>query len=189
MTTLQNKNCKRQSKSYKSYYINRFIGMKMASDMLQMGLYPNAKEITESFACFEAALNYLPYDSTDNITAICIGDGHTPRTAAMFAFRTKWNCISIDPEMKKINYNIQRLQTKRAYIEDVVLEFDHPVVIIQCHSHAKLSDCLANISAPVRSVVAMPCCVKQYCDIDPITEYEDEWVWSPCNRIKIWFDI
>ena len=57
----------------------------------------NAKELSESFACFNAARvhlaeTFLPSDP--HVTLLAIGDGLTPRTAALFAFRTAWRSSS-----------------------------------------------------------------------------------------------
>ena len=35
------------------------------------------------------------------VLCICIGDGTTPRTAALAAYLTAWNCVSVDPAMRE----------------------------------------------------------------------------------------
>jgi hypothetical protein len=59
-------------------------------------VFPNAKELTESFAANNAirihlAGEYTPGD--ERVTVIAVGDGNTPRTAALCAFLTKWQCV------------------------------------------------------------------------------------------------
>ncbi|MDD4352708.1 MAG: hypothetical protein PHU71_07090 [Candidatus Gracilibacteria bacterium] len=47
-------------------YMDEFIkNWKSASDLLILGIYPNAKEITESYAAFNCVRNKLKYDLSD----------------------------------------------------------------------------------------------------------------------------
>ncbi|CAF4573016.1 unnamed protein product, partial [Rotaria magnacalcarata] len=79
-----------------------------------LGLFPNAKEITESYAVWAALRRFIfsrfeksSSKSIDSIPStdhrqnaiIVVGDGMTPRTAALCAYLTKglWQCYSIDP--------------------------------------------------------------------------------------------
>ena len=129
-------------------------------------------------------------ERSQNITAVCVGDGTKPRTAAMFCFRSAWNAVSIDPSLRLKSYNINRLSLIRDKIENVSLTYDHPVVIVQPHSHAKLEDCLQTIKAPVRHAVCIPCCVPQYVrNRSPDLEYQDENIWSPCNTVKVFLNL
>lgn len=67
---------------HSTYYIDQFIGLKSAGDMLNLGLFPNAKEITESYAMFEATRKLYPLVKHEEpATCIVIGDGVKPRTA------------------------------------------------------------------------------------------------------------
>ena len=133
-------------------YLNEFIKLnKSAADMLHLGLFPNAKEITESYAAFNAVrTKFKQYELSDpNVTVVSVGDGRTPRTAALFAFRTKWNCISIDPllDTKKISYweeNIKRLKCYPNKVEDLDLMYEK-LVIVMVHSHANLRNTLDHI--------------------------------------------
>jgi hypothetical protein len=49
------------------------------------------------------------------VTCVAIGDGNTPRTAALFAFLTRWHCVAVDPEMVE-----WREWKKRRGVDDVV---------------------------------------------------------------------
>lgn len=183
---LKNTSFEKHAKRYHSYYINRFISMNCAVDMLRLGLFPNAKEITESYGAFEALCRFPEYDvKNPTINIVCVGDGTTPRTAATFAFRTKWNCYSIDPLLKHVN-GIHRLQQYRKKIEECSFTFDTPTIICCVHSHAKLKECLKSIRAPELSIISIPCCVPQYLDVEPDIEYKDSNIWSPENTVKIW---
>lgn len=175
-------------------YMNEFIKMnKSGSDMLHLGLFPDAKEITESYGALNAVRTKLKqYDFDDpSVTLVSVGDGTTPRTAALFAFRTKWQCISIDPLLKNCMHyeeNIQRLTCYNSKVEDLDpsrLSFDK-VVIVAVHSHASLQNILQHVKGKIRSLVAIPCCVPYVHDsIKPI-EYSDSGIWSPKNRVKVW---
>jgi hypothetical protein len=174
-------------------YMNEFIRLnKSASDMLQLGLFPDAKEITESYGAYNAVMTKLKqYDPNDQeVTLVSVGDGTTPRTASLFAFRTKWNCISVDPLIKqdKIQYweeNIQRLTCLPNTVEDINLLYDK-VVIVAVHSHANLQNILCHVGGTVRSIVAIPCCVPyKHESIKPI-EYQDSGIWSPMNKVMVW---
>jgi len=161
--------------------------------MLKLGLFPNAKEITESMAAYHAVRWLLvpklgiKFDNP-NIKVVCVGDGHTPRTAALFAFRSAWQVTSIDPRLREVHWNIERLMCYRSKIEDMNLEYeqyDH-VIIVCVHSHATISACLKHIHAPCRSVVAMECCIPLDIPGIPYTGFVDTDVWSPKNTIKVW---
>jgi len=175
-------------------YLNEFIKLnKSGSDMLHLGLFPDAKEITESYGALNAVRTKLKqYDFNDpTVTLVSVGDGTTPRTAALFAFRTKWQCISIDPLLKDCydyEEKIQRLTCYGSRVEDIHpsrLEFD-TVVIVAVHSHASLQNILSHVKGKVRSLVAIPCCVPCIHEsIRPI-EYADSGIWSPKNIVKVW---
>jgi hypothetical protein len=184
-TQFKNHSIMKNSKKFHNFYGNRFIGMKCAPDMLKVGLYPNLKEITESFAAFEATL-HLEYEYNDpNVNVVCVGDGVSPRTAAMFAYRSKWTVCSVDPSLRNKSWNIHRYTGYTAKIEDVSLNFDTPTLIVCVHSHAKLTNCLNSIKAPIRHVINIPCCVKP--DIGkPFFSYEDIHIHSPMNRVEIY---
>lgn len=82
--------------------VDRFLSWECGRFLLGLGLFPDTKEISESMACMHAALERLGDafgpSQTDTL-AVCIGDGRTPRTAALLAMRTKWDCVSIDPAL------------------------------------------------------------------------------------------
>jgi len=182
----------KQSEKRHSRYLDIFIGCKCAPDLLEHRLFPNTKEITESFAMYDAS-GKLPegYEwNRKNVTCVVVGDGTKPRTGAMFAYRTAWNVVSIDPNMSNTYYgDINRFKTYKNRIEDLKLEFNENTVIVLPHSHAKIQDCLDSIKAPKRSIITMDCCVKNNLDTKPDVVYNDLDVWSPMNEIKIWRDV
>ena len=82
-------------------YIDEFVRLSSAPTMLELNLFPNSKEISESMAMWEAYRKFLAKhcaDFTDEDAFIAVGDGATPRTAALFAFLGKGGtCFAIDP--------------------------------------------------------------------------------------------
>ena len=174
-------------------HIEEFFKLKCAGDMLNLGLFPNAKEVTESMGAYHAVRWLLApklglrFDDPA-IAMVCVGDGHTPRTAAMFAFRSAWMCYSVDPLLRKELWDVCRLQCYARKIEDSIMHFPlyDRVIIVCVHSHASLGSCLKHIIAPKRSVVAMECCIPLDIPGAPYVGFTDQDVWSPKNTIKIW---
>lgn len=180
---------KTQKQTYRSRYLDWFLASKCGVDLQALRVFPNAKEITESFAMFEAT-KYLcnPFFwNNPDVQCFCIGDGHKPRTAAMFAFRTAWNCFSVDPDLANLMYDVKRLTLVRKKIEDYAHKTDKPCVLILPHSHARIEDCLQSIQSPQKVIITMDCCVNnQIPNREPYLEYEDNDVWSPKNKIRIY---
>ncbi|MBU4001349.1 MAG: hypothetical protein KKB94_03425, partial [Proteobacteria bacterium] len=56
---------------------------------------------------------------------VAIADGTSPRAAALFAMRSKWNCYSIDPRLKSKGSwsSIKRLKLIPKKVEDTELPF------------------------------------------------------------------
>ena len=166
-------------------YIDEFLSLKCAEDLIAHKIYPNAKEITESFSVLHALRTYLNSSSKDpshrdyhfensNVTAVVIGDGSTPRIASLLCFITKWNSVySVDPMLnikKNRSWNkIRHLKCKRSKIEDLTIkiERDHNVVVLLMHSHVLLDRSLESLcftdgedrkSKSKIAVVTVPCC-------------------------------
>lgn len=174
-------------------YIEEFVALKCASDMLDLGLFPNAKEITESFACYRAARNFVPFELSDpDVTVVVVGDGSTPRTAATFAFRSNWKCVSIDPELRapeNWQRSIKRLTCHAKKIEAMGRVKYPKVVIVAPHSHAPLEVALDRFQGKRRHVVAMPCCVRQELNRLPDTKYDDWGIHSPQRAVMVWNEV
>lgn len=72
--------------------------------------YPNDKEVTEAMAAYvhtEKAImpnmNESPSQGVLRDAILCIGDGSTPRSAALFSLHfPSWECYSIDPQLKEV---------------------------------------------------------------------------------------
>lgn len=171
-------------------YINRFLNCNSAEKMLRYKLYPNAKEITEAFAAFDATTR-LPagYEwNNPEVTAYCVGDGVRPRAAMMFALRTAWTTYSIDPRLSPIHYPIQRLTLIRKRVEEVVLVCADRVLIVAVHSHAPLTAAINRLGGSYHTaVIAIPCCIDQsYPPQPPDHRYRDEAISSPMNEVLVW---
>ena len=83
--------------------LDRFLRWRCALDLIEMGLFPNAQEISESMACLSAIERHLAHItrlSDTSTTCVVIGDGSTPRTAALLAMRSKWRVLSVDPALQ-----------------------------------------------------------------------------------------
>ena len=81
-------------------YVNECLRLACAPELMRLRLFPDAKELTESFAINAAVRTHLASThpaSDERVTLVAVGDGNTPRTAALFAFLTRWHCVAIDP--------------------------------------------------------------------------------------------
>jgi hypothetical protein len=182
-------------------YIEEFVRLNCAPELLEHNLFPNAKEITETLSCYDAVRQHIWNEtspSDPNILFYCVGDGHVPRTGAMFAMRTRWTCISIDPELRFGNKSysaypkINRLYTYKDRVEAIEEPFtdlsNRIVVIGLVHSHADIEKTYDQLKGRDTYIVSIPCCVKQNTIHGklPDIEYVDEAIWSTKNTVKIW---
>ena len=172
-------------------YLDEFLSLRCRDDLLRLGLFPNAKEITESLAAYRAVKRALGdvRDLGDPArTAVVVGDGCTPRTAAVLAFRTRWRLYSVDPQLRTDERwgQVERLTVVPLRIEDWSLTLDGPAVVVAVHSHAPLGEAVLRVRAPELAVVAIPCCVAQETGSLPDLEYEDWGVWSEKRTVQVW---
>ena len=179
-------------------YMDEFIGLNCASDLLRFAVFPNAKEITESFACFRAAVGCfggMPSCSRDDITAIVVGDGVSPRTAILFSLRTRWTAISIDPLLRPKWTGLEPSGVRR--LEGIAKHVQHTgkrsfkgdLVLVFPHSHAPTADALERFTCSgERHVVWLPCCVPPAFPDRPSPDhsYADYGIWSPQRTVEIW---
>jgi hypothetical protein len=174
-------------------HINEFFKLSCASDLIEKKLFPNAKEVTESMAAYEAVRKHV-YHKEDfrfddpGITLVAVGDGHTPRTGALFAFRTAWKCYSVDPVLRMRDYKIDRLKLINKKIEDIQPIVGDKMVVVAVHSHADLREVEKKVISTTgnRSFISIPCCVKQELDYIKDYEYTDRGIWSSKNIVKVW---
>ena len=176
-------------------YMNEFLKTKCSIILLENELFPDAKELSESFGAFNACRKHLGEFKMDDesISLISVGDGMTPRTAALFALRTSWHCIAIDPKMglskkSKQKYDIARLQFHRAKIEEVRIRAKK-AIIVMVHAHISLAKTVASVTSDdgTAACIALPCC-NYYASIDAPNriEYSDIAVLSPHRTVRVW---
>lgn len=182
--------------------------------------------MAESMSAYAAVREHLQRDVTSqgivrqvsfddpNVKILAVGDGCTPRTACLFAFRTKWKCVSVDPLMRKGPWleTVSNLSTHRARIQDVDIPFDNPtqkVIVIMWHAHVSIRNsvsCLSVdgvkwdtndqvLSASMRSRVAVVSCAC--CNYDevqrempdgspPDSQFEDVAVPGEKRIVRVW---
>jgi len=170
------------------YYLERILAHPRAKDMLK--LFPNSKEVTETFGAWEAVQKHLPHLDRANpdIVAIVIGDGHSPRTGALIAMSTSWEVHSIDPLLRPKHVGkIKRLATHReCFPSPSVMQFDgKKVVVVAVHSHAGFNPIL-DIECTSLDAVAIPCCVPHKLPGLTPQVYADTAIWSPERNVHIW---
>jgi len=177
-------------------YLDRYITSKASVDIQKLELFPNAKEITESYAAIQQAAR-LAHPGDASVCFVSIGDGVAPRTAGLAAFHSRWNCISIDPNA---NYktrweNIERLTILRQKIEvvaDLTLPSHITTMIIACvHSHAPWEEVKKFIQRypTLESIhlIAIPCCVPIPPNWPKPTIDTYDWgIWSPERQVLVW---
>lgn len=182
-------------------YHKRFLESFCAENII--GLFSRyrggAKEITESFAMLEAARKYVP--NLGDYKVVIVGDGRSPRTGAMFAYYTKADVISLDPQMnmehwdqhcKKqaaMGFRVQRLAALSCRVEELDINCDgKPLLVVWPHSHADMNAVRYFNSTGKRIDIAMPCCTKVPVEFmrKPHLCYEDPNVESPKRTIRIW---
>ena len=166
-------------------YLNQFLELKCSSDLLRMGLFPNVKEISESFSMWTALRQYIfPQMSNESSgdAIIIVGDGMTPRTGALCAFLTSGllKCYSIDPLIQYDSYldriylnrqsktteehcqlwkTINGLRIIRDRIERVSIECERAIVVLM-HAHVQLDRTIESINASkgIIGIITCPCC-------------------------------
>lgn len=191
------KNKHYDNKHVPAKYIQRFLGLNSAADMLELKLFPNIKEIAESMAMFYAVEKIMSWDNTiqrdKKINVVVSGDGVVPRTACLFNYMTKWNTWSIDPAMRERNYsNVKRLTVIKDKIENIHLLFTEPVIILMPHSHAPIKDTWNNIKSDKKWLIKMECCTRDrlpleayyYKDKHAITAANDIYIWNNYMKLK-----
>lgn len=180
-------------------YLDRYITSKASVDIQKLELFPNAKEVTESYAAIQQAVRLAP-PGDPNVCFVSIGDGATPRTAGAAAFHSRWTCVSIDPNANhKTRWeNIDRLTILRQKIEEVVdltLPSQITTMIIACvHSHAPWDEVknfiLRHPTMEAIHLIAIPCCVPIPHDWpQPNIDKYDWGIWSPERQVLVWKDI
>lgn len=175
-------------------YLEDFYSQICHVDVLQaFNNYKNInkihKELTESIGCFNSATQVLHLDPQEERLVFVVGDGKYPRTATMLSFRTRWTCISVDPELdilwfyrfksykESLNQHVKRLHLVKSCVENLYDFYQHDLELIQKfldfkkflvvlpHSHAKIEATLKEFAKffgeeQETAMVSLPCCVS-----------------------------
>lgn len=211
------------SSTHNLEYLDQFLQLKCAPDLITMGLFPNSKEITETFAVWRALKGYiLPLLSTSTSSIdnrqnaiIVVGDGMTPRTAALCAYLTKglWQCYSVDPMLQYDTYadmpfisrrsittadhceqwkTIKGLRMARAKIQTLSIQC-RQAIIVMMHAHVTIEDSIASIDASegIVGLVTCPCCKwapfqQEWLGQPPHHQYTDLRLLSAKNQMNVW---
>jgi len=175
-------------------YLNELLRLKCAPDLTRLKLFPDAKEVTESLAAHRAAIRYLGPESVgrDDVLLVDVGCGSTPRTAAVFAFRTRWQCVAVDPglhmkgrwdEIDRLSCHVERVDVGRG----PRWYHDGLAVVTAVHCHAPLPAIVDAVRARRLVIIAIPCCVPLELEgIEPVMEYVDWGIWSPHRTVKVY---
>lgn len=174
----------------KGTYIYELFRLKCAPDLLALGLYPNHKEWCESIGAYNAVVEHTDFDLKDkSVTVVVVGDGVTPRTGAMFAFRSKWNVISVDPLMKckKKFKSIDRLTMFKGRIEELDQIDSDKLIIVGVHSHAS-AQVSWNVGKDAKesAFINIPCCKSSDMVFKATKTYNDPLIPTQKNSIEVY---
>ena len=181
-------------------YHKRFLSSCSCENMV--GLFSRyrgaAKEVTESMGMLEAARKLIT--KLDEHKVIVVGDGCSPRTGILFAYLTRADVVSVDPNFNMLHWEEhvakqtaigfppQRIRLLPAKIEDVEIDCEgRPCLVLWPHSHADMRNArITNYTQ--RSDIAMPCCVQVPAEWmqQPHIMFVDRNVLSPKNHIHAW---
>lgn len=195
------KNKHYDNKNYAIKYINQYFRLDCSADMQGLRLFPNVKEIQESFGTFNQVTDYVmqvdPNIKLDNpnINVYVIGDGSTPRTAATFNFLSKWKTFSIDPLVRmdtdwSVIRNLTVLKgTGEEMIEDIVEQKDY-IFLVFPHSHIpELNSIYKYFINQKVWIINLPCCKPNQGNSLPIKQFTgivDTYINSPKNIFNIY---
>lgn len=191
-----------------SRYVTELLHLKCGPELVRLRVFPNAKEVEESFGAFAAVrrrlreLGRLDLLGNGGVTCLVPGDGTTPRTGATVAMRTAWSVWSIDPRMRladaqadagraPFTRDVERLYLLKMRVEQTSIPtmlLDAEVaVIVAVHSHAALQPMVEAVPEGMPLlVVALPCCVPLEAGWSPSLEYRDASIHTEHNLIRVW---
>jgi len=178
-------------------YFDEFLQLKCAPDLARLKLYPNGKEVTESFAIYHAIKKAVGHERfAESITLVDVGCGRQPRNAALFAHRTRWNCIAVDPLLEERwcdddwyeePHGIDRLVCYKKRVQQYRCQATGPVVVAMVHAHVDVPTVLRSFEGIEQLlIVSMPCCVPSRMTLAPNAAYYDHGCWSPQRHVNIW---
>ncbi len=187
-------------------YMTAFVRHGSSPLLLQMKVFPDSKELSESMACAEAIRRFVRPDPKD-ATFLVVGDGSTPRTAALLALLyPESKSYSIDPQLKMPSLKaemspddaahpspeIKNLFYTRGLIEDVYIRAPR-VCVVMMHAHVSIDQVLTAIHSSTTdvSIVACPCCCyhegqSKFQGRCPDHQGDDYGIWSEQRHMRVW---
>jgi len=155
-------------------------------DIVRLQVFPDAKDISESYGALSAACRHCGIgkdaEKASGVLCLAVGDGSTPRTAGLAAFLTKWTCVSIDPVLrpewtgkhpKEVRSLFGYAGTLEDWVPDQLSDIakiaggDNGVqhlMVLCVHSHnrflgsASLDHIRSCLDYPPTTLVSLPCC-------------------------------
>jgi len=191
-------------------YFDEFMKLQCSADIAALGWFKDSKEITESFAAYRAWRKHVYRNNAqEDHLFVVIGDGRTPRTGAIFSFRTSGDIISIDPQSKYSSDNVEgirRLQSHSTTLGEFSKNILIPgkidiskyleVTVIGVHPHVPSNELrelfsflLSYYTSPKINMIELPCCYPN-CVTNvlgsPGTEYTDWGIHSDKRTVRVW---
>lgn len=169
--------------------LDEFLRLKCAPDILATGVFPNAKELSESMGAFESLRRALfGIDRDDllrdsDIVLYDVGAGRKPRSAVLAAFRSRWSCVAIDPVIDPQAQNIRKIRRVEVFsgkVEDYQVKPEDAgkfAIVFSVHNHATLSatmEALQLDKRPGYGMISIPCCVPHDVPME-WDEVRDDW--------------
>ena len=126
-------------------YMDQLFRHDCFGTLVQLKLFPSAKDCSESMGALQGVGSFdeEPLDpavpessvgirgsSTPGVLVLAIGDGTTPRTAALACYLTKWHAVSIDPLLENrwvgsSPQGVRRLTGVRGTLDDYISRLPH----------------------------------------------------------------
>ncbi|GMI39095.1 hypothetical protein TrCOL_g3411 [Triparma columacea] len=195
-------------------YLDRLFSMACFPTVASLGIFTTAKDVSEAFSAINAARKTISPSKSrfgkmeGNTLCLCIGDGCTPRSAALACFVEGWKCISIDPEMQDkwveggaAAGSVKGLTCFKALLSQFMdtPSPDEPppdsLILLLIHSHARL---IGNASidkirerygSPPTCLISIPCCASFGTERDvgrPDDTFDDDCIFSAKRTVMCW---
>lgn len=175
-------------------YLDEFVTLRCAPDLLLDRVFPNVKEITEAMSPWVFARKILGGPAFGNREAVvyCVADGNSPRAGAIFAYMTAWHVNSIDPRLKPASPRwqaIKRLSLWRMTLDEARsggMVVTAPLsVVVAMHAHCRIDGLWQEIKGP-KLAIACPCCTDILAGMPAPRSWMDFGILSPERTIYTW---
>lgn len=172
-------------------YINEFMRLKCAGDLLAAKIFGSAKEVSEAMGVYAAIrrnLRSLRFDDP-TVTALVREEGSVPRIGALLAYRTSWNVVSIGQNLKDRAWRIHRLTVIPAGLTEAIAalpRLDKVLIVTVGDIGAMILGTLALPDARVSGVAL----TNDGVDTGPLSwpdvVQEDMAIWSGNRTVSTW---